>query len=128
MAKLAQKKPEAIKTVVSIGQDHAEVWYARPISLGRIDYQGGYWYTVDKMRFISSRDAMEYLIRMHDLKERGESPAPVRAAATAVNTIKPVIKEKKAPAVAIPPLPPGYRDAKLFRDFLSWIDERKQKD
>lgn len=124
MAKLAQKKPEAIKTVVSIAQNHAEVWYARPLALGRIDYQNGYWYTLDKMRFVSSRDAMEYLIRMHDLKERGETPAPVRAAATAVNIEKPVSKKKTVPTVAVPPLPPS-REA-LFDSFLSWMKEKQQ--
>lgn len=77
MSKLAYKVPATVRTVVSIQKDLAEVWYSKPMSLGRIEYRDGYWFSVDGMRFMSSRDAMEYLIRMYELRTNGTSPEPI---------------------------------------------------
>lgn len=60
--KVASKKPATIQSPVYITSDVYEIWYAEPVSLGRILKKSGYWYTQDGMRFVSSRDAMRYLI------------------------------------------------------------------
>lgn len=81
MTKLAAKVPAPVKTVVSTEKHVADVWYAKPRNLGRIVFRNHAWFTTDGMRFASSRDAMEYLIRLVD-----GLPAdvpPKRAAASA---------------------------------------------
>lgn len=67
MTKIASSKPEAIRRPVYVDNNHYEIWYARPVSLGIIEKRGDYWYTPDGMRFIASRDAMAYLCRLSDL-------------------------------------------------------------
>lgn len=79
MGYIALKKPNAIKTVVSTGKHTAEIVYAKPVTLGTIVYENKYWYTQDRVRFVSSRDAMEYLIKMHEAGTPVTSPAPVAA-------------------------------------------------
>jgi hypothetical protein len=86
--KVANKALEVSKRPVRITDDQYEIWYSKPISLGKIDKINGYWYTSDGMRFISSRDAMEYLIRVGQGTEHPALPKPepkvvVRKAATA---------------------------------------------
>jgi hypothetical protein len=68
MAKLALKVPAPIKTVVSVEKDVAEAWYSAPRNLGRLEYRGSYWFTQDGKRFVSSRDALEYLISLEHAK------------------------------------------------------------
>lgn len=64
--KIAQKKPAVVKSVVRGVDGSYEAWYSKPISLGPVFNRGGYWYTQDGMRFVSNRDALEYLIRRYD--------------------------------------------------------------
>lgn len=70
MAKLSQKAPDTFKTVVKLDSTTAEVWFCPPISLGIIQYKDNCWFTKDDMRFMSSRDAMEYLIKIHTMDQR----------------------------------------------------------
>lgn len=63
--KIATKAPKAFKSPVRINDHVYEMWYSRPVNLGRIHKRGKYWYTEDGMRFTGSRGALEYLIRMH---------------------------------------------------------------
>lgn len=60
--KIASKKPNTIQQVVYVTNEIYEIWYAKPASLGKIHKRGGYWYTTDGHRHVSSRDAMHYLI------------------------------------------------------------------
>lgn len=117
MAKLAKKVPLAIKTVVSIAKDQAEVWYAAPSCLGTIDYQNGYWYTKDGMRFVSGRDAMEYLIKLVEVSR----PHYLPTKALPVPTIKP---EAPAPAKPVPTVKDSFVNEILV--YLSNHPEVKQ--
>lgn len=60
--KIASKKPNTVQQVVYVTNEIYEIWYAKPASLGKIHKRGGYWYTTDGHRHVSSRDAMHYLI------------------------------------------------------------------
>ncbi len=81
--KVAAKKPESFQTVVYVTKDQYEVWFSKPQSLGKINNRNGYWYTADGMRFVSSRDAMYYIVRQTDptvaLPERTRGPVKERA-------------------------------------------------
>lgn len=86
--KLAKKTPTTVSTVVSTSKNTASVWYSKPVNLGQIDYEDGYWYTRDRMRFMSSRDALQYLVRVHELggvihlPPLATVPAPVQKRST----------------------------------------------
>lgn len=79
--KIASFAPEAIKRPVYVTNDIYEIWYSKPVSLGKIHNVKGYWYTADNMRFVSSRDAMEYLIRMSEARSPQEKAAVYQQAA-----------------------------------------------
>lgn len=64
--KVANKRPLEQKSPVRITSTKYELWYSKPRLLGVIEKKGKSWYTADGMRFISSRDALEYLIRISD--------------------------------------------------------------
>lgn len=66
--KIASKKPAVTKGCMYVTDKQYEVFYSVPKSLGLISKEGAYWYTTDGMRFASSRDAMEYLVRLERLR------------------------------------------------------------
>lgn len=74
--KVATNVPQAIQVPVYVTQTQYEIWYAKPLSLGKIDYRGNYWYTADGGRFASSRDAMRYLIRLYEATGKVQVAAP----------------------------------------------------
>lgn len=113
MAIVAQKKPEAIKRPVQITETKYEMWYAKPVCLGEINKIGKYWYTADHMRFVSSRDALEYLIRVSESATSGELPKPVPAP-------KPVVLKKKE-AIRSPEVQVNQTHP-LFSQFIEWVD------
>jgi hypothetical protein len=78
MGKFAKKAPSTVKSVVEVKgeKDHAMAWYSKPLCLGRIDLRNGHWYTQDGKRFISSRDAMDYLITIHEMVGPGKVVPP----------------------------------------------------
>lgn len=122
MTKLASKAPKEVKSIVSVSDIEAEVWYAHPVKVGKIFYRGGSWYTTNGVRFAAARDAQNYLIKLHEegtkipmelpqglaTKVEVEAPKPraqVRGA-TAVNevTVAALIKFLQAnPDVLIKP-------------------------
>lgn len=94
--KVAQNKPAITKSVVYVTPDQYEVWYSKPMSLGTIDKRGGYWYTRDGMRFVSSRDAMEYLIRLYELAQGSTPLVPVEVQ---ISKVTPEAKQQVAKTV-----------------------------
>lgn len=64
---VTKKVPAPFKCPVEIAKDKYEMWYSKPVNLGTIENRGGIWYTEDGMKFVSSRDALEYLSTLHDL-------------------------------------------------------------
>lgn len=98
--KIASKKPLAIKTNVYVTHDTYECWYAAPRSLGRIQKKGDYWYTADEHRHVSSRDALNYLIRLHE----GGAPEPqaVQKPAPVQKTAAPLQKSAPQKPVMVP--------------------------
>lgn len=67
--KIAKQAPAVQKVPVYITSDKYALYYSKPILLGNVDKRGNYWYTPDGMRFVSSRNALEYLIRIRELVE-----------------------------------------------------------
>lgn len=129
--KIARKVPQIVKSPVYVTDDCYELWYGRPVSLGRINKRGDYWYTVDGMRFMSSRDALEYLIRITEGTPR-QGTAPMAAPLE----IRPKPAAPKTPARAVekpvlgPPAPERPRPTAveynqnhpLFQQFLEFMD------
>lgn len=115
--KIAGKKPDVTKSAVYVTDDRYEMWYSKPLLLGHIDKKNGYWITADGMRFINNRDALNYLIRIHELQHTGKLPeAEVRKEwaikearkvqealeASREEGLKTPVEEKKAGAEAKP--------------------------
>lgn len=121
--KVARQTPKAIKSPVYVTEDQYEIWYCEPRSLGKIDKRGGYWYTRDGMRFVSSRDAMEYLIRMQP--HRSEV-APIRQemVKSELPTKKPLAAVKKAATI---PVTTNQNHPKFqeWLDFQNWQAQRR---
>lgn len=130
--KVAQQAPEVTKRPVYVTSEIYEIWYSKPLSLGKIQNIKGYWYTADQMRFVSSRDAMEYLIRMTE----GNKSVPVVSAPE-----KPVAKQvgPSHPATSVttskpkPTLPTSHRiepsnqNHPRFQEFLEFQRWQAQK-
>lgn len=66
--KITRERPKATKVPVFLTEDCYEMFYCRPLNLGKITKQNKYWYTEDGMKFMSSRSALEYLIRIWEAK------------------------------------------------------------
>lgn len=105
MAKLAQKRPDVLKTVVQLNRTEAEVWYAHPVCIGKIEYRDGYWFCADGQRCVSARDAMHHLIQ---ILYRQESPL---VQATAPSPRAPGPQKEGQPSV-VPALRPSLQEAK----------------
>lgn len=60
------KAPAPIKAPVKVTETTYAMWYAKPVNLGHIQNKGGVWVTEDGYKFISSREALEYLATLHD--------------------------------------------------------------
>ena len=67
--KVANKAPQAMKSPVRVTDSKYQLWYARPVNLGEINRIGNYWYTNDGMRFMSGRNALDYLAKIRELVE-----------------------------------------------------------
>lgn len=66
MGKIPTKRPMGIKTPVKLSDDKYEMWYLKPVYLGVIEKDGPNWFTEDEMRFRTSMDALDYLIKMRE--------------------------------------------------------------
>lgn len=132
--KIARKIPGVTKVPMYVTETQYEIYYARPESLGKIDYVGSYWYTADGMRFASSRNAMEYLIRMYEatgkvMPERTEPlPVPARKAAPAAKS-KPVAqsRKKKLTSRKAPIVDAAAAEKLLTQDIMAAIRRRAGK-
>lgn len=101
--KVAIARPKASRTPVYVTKEKYEVWHSVPLCLGEIEKKDGYWYTKDGMRFVSSRDAMEYLIRLDHLtapKKETQPPAPIPEEQKKEIASQVIKKKKEAPAKA----------------------------
>lgn len=146
--KVATQAPAVTKRPVYVTSEIYEIWYAKPMSLGKIHNVKGYWYTSDQMRFISSRDAMEYLIRMAEAsspieraaiqqvqKPASEKPSAVAPVgrhlgpthpATTTTTSKPSIRKPTLPGP--PRTEPINQNHPAFQEFLEFRNwQAKQK-
>lgn len=127
--KVARQKPAPIKSPVYVTPDKYEIWYCAPKSLGTIDKRGGYWYTTDGMRFVSSRDAMEYLIRMQP------EHRPEASTTTAVKvgpshhpspiTTKTLVKKKIVPVARELLVNQNHPKFQEFLDYMEYSARRK---
>ena len=68
--KIARKVPVAQKCPVRINDTKYALYSLKPVLLGEIVREGNYWYTADGMRFVSSRNALDYLQRIRDMVEQ----------------------------------------------------------
>ena len=108
MAKIKKEVPEIWRGPVRISDDKYEIWAAVPRKLGEINKKGQYWLTTDGMRFISSQDASEYLLRLATMT----GPTTVQQKQQIVKQIeastdKPSVTVASAPKVIRRTLEPG---------------------
>jgi hypothetical protein len=73
--KIANSVPKAVKRPVRVTDSEYDLYYSKPVNLGKIVKKGIYWYTEDGMRFVSSRDALEYRIRVVESVASGREPS-----------------------------------------------------
>jgi hypothetical protein len=136
--KVTSKRPEAIRTPVEITKDKYELWYLKPIMLGTIVREGKQWFTEDGMRFASSHDALDYLIRLRDSIS---SPAD----AEVEEKFKAMMKKNKSESRRVPTangatatvassrsnsreeVAVSAKDAELFRQFMAFKSEQTGK-
>lgn len=71
-----RKPPKPVKSTVFVTNTKYEVWYAKPVSLGYVTYANWKWHSPDGTTFLSSRDAMRYMINLYD--NQNPNAAPVK--------------------------------------------------
>lgn len=64
---VTKKRPAPIKTPVQVTREKYELWYSKPVCLGTVDLKQNQWVTADSKKFVSSRDALDYLALIHEL-------------------------------------------------------------
>jgi hypothetical protein len=69
MSKIMKKQPTAWRGPVRINDSKYAIWVSIPLKLGEINKSGIYWVTPDNMRFVSSRDAAEYMLKMYEVDQ-----------------------------------------------------------
>lgn len=123
MAIIKKQVPKEWRGPVYVSDQEYEIWAAVPMKLGSIRKTRGYWFTPDGMRFVSSQDASEYMLRLHRMQSPGPSSklaeAVVRAANVAPRTETLSRKVSTAPAVA-------QRDIKL-QQLLDMVRELQKE-
>lgn len=87
MAIIKREVPREWRGPVYVTKDHYEIWAAVPMKLGSIRKSGAYWFTPDGMRFVSSQDASEYMLRLH--RAQGPTSKVAEAVARAAKEIEP---------------------------------------
>lgn len=145
--KVATKKPATVQSPVYVTNEIYEIWYAEPVSLGRIHKRNGYWYTQDQMRFISSRDAMRYLIskaghqvqvpevqtperRKEVLPIQQERRTPVLQKKITTRPVRKEVVRSNADAAVNSPIVEINQNHPKFQEFLDYLDysaRKKQK-
>jgi hypothetical protein len=127
--KVANKKPEISKSRTYVTQDCYEVWYSKPVSLGQINKRNGYWYSADGHRFLSSRDATDYLVKLRDMQ------FPIRDEVLVVTQLKPslVVPPRNPMRKTLGNIPKKHTEMPkeipleatrhpLFQDYLKFLD------
>lgn len=76
--KLAKMKLQTTGRVVQVSDTVCEVMYSKPVSLGRIEKRGAYWYTQDGQRCVSTRDALRHLVRLADPTAKIHKALPLK--------------------------------------------------
>lgn len=112
---VSRKKPTEVKKPVYINDNCYELYYSKPVNLGRITKQGKYWYTEDGLRFISSRDALNYLVNL----SRAANPKEVeemrkQAITKAEKKVVTPVKEKH------PPHNQNHPQFQKWLEFMEW--------
>lgn len=126
---VTQRKPKEAKIPVRIDRNKVELFYVKPVSLGYIYKEGRYWYSEDRMRFVASRDALDYLAKLHDLggviapsvsQPTEEAPTPRTSTRKKPNPTrkKAVVEERKK----IGP------DDPLVQQFIEFINNQQQQE
>lgn len=94
VTKIANKKPAELRRPVRINKMKYELWYCKPEMLGEINRRGPYWYTEDGMRFLSSRDALSYLIKLVAVAGVDRTPEKLEAVRKQVEATRSRIVKK----------------------------------
>lgn len=121
-----KEKLQIQKAPVQVTQDIYEIWYSKPMSLGNVQRQGVYWYTADGMKFRSSRDAMEYLIKLYDASGKvleGSPKLPPVIAKSEKQTLP--TTGKKTHMVDEEAINQNHPMFQEFLDFVDWKSRRK---
>lgn len=125
--KVTTAKPAEIKTPVKLTETRYELYFSRPIMIGVINRVGGLWETADGSRFISSRAALDYLVKLADAKG-GILPSPIPEkkiqkpiSTVAIPTTPTIILKKK---VIASPQKEAYNqnhpEFQKFLEFMNW--------
>lgn len=126
--KVSRKVPDVTKRCVATTREQYDCWYSKPTNLGAIKYKAGYWWTVDHMRFVSSRDALEYLIRIYD--KTGQKVADLPEAEKRAIQVE-VAKQTKAPeragATTVTKQVTKNPQQALFDQFLTFMSSQKPR-
>lgn len=134
MTKIATQVPQTLCRPVYVSDSVYEVWYSKPVSLGCIHYKGDYWYTSDGQRFVSSRDAMSYMLRTGkmelpvNLQSKAHAmPIPERPAPAPKQPTQRVQGRTLETSVANAPAPENQNHPKFqeFLDFQEFLARRK---
>jgi hypothetical protein len=103
--KFAHKVPNIHKSAVYVTQDRIALYYSRPVLLGHIEKRGQEWVAEDGTRFANNRSALEYLMRLYEMRTFGKLPEggiqpgdpiseKMRKVAKKADEIRPVEKKK----------------------------------
>lgn len=136
--KLADKKPEAIKSVVRLSANQCALFYAKPVCMGVIRRVGAYWYSSDGTRFVSTRDALKYHIKLHEGSGNDRDPEPTTPSpkTTKQEVIKPKIigavgsasrRKTDAEGNSGGSDPTLFEQQLIYREFIAFLDYKKSK-
>lgn len=76
---------------VRITNSKYAIWSCIPVQLGEINKVGNYWITPDGVRFVSSRDAADYMLKMYANNDKTQSVSDV------IKSANKAIKEAMTP-------------------------------
>lgn len=68
MSKISKHPPKLWRGAVKVSANQYDLWALVPTKLGTIKREGLYWLTEDGMRFINSKDACDYMLKLKGLK------------------------------------------------------------
>lgn len=98
MSKVSKQPPKKWVGPVRVNSAHYQLWALMPVKLGEIFRKGNYWMLNDNMRFISAREAAEYLATTISVMPAGPAkPAdkPVKPTSSGAGAQGATIKETK---------------------------------